>query len=112
VLVYVWQHVHQSFIWMHIWVPALMLLWIALDGLWAFLSNNFWDVMGFNDTVENWLFAAFDICFTATAFIGLSLMYAGAKPSEDAAVYPQYSSNVTQRINKKMDSAPGMYNRV
>ena len=103
VLVYAWQHVKRSLVWMHWWVPALLFLWIGLDALWAFLSNNFWDVMGFSDTTENWLFAAFDIAFTVTAFIGISIMYATSAPSKDAGVYNQYQLSV-QKSAKKVDT--------
>jgi len=103
VLLYAWQHVNRSFIFMHLWVPSVFTFLIAADGLWAFLSNNFWDAMGFNDNVENWLFAAFDIAFTVSSFILISIMYVRSAPSKDAAVYNQYVMSLSE---KKTDNPP------
>lgn len=102
VLVYAWQHVTKSLIWLHLIVPGFLFLWIALDGLWAFLSNNMWDAMGFGNQAENWLFTAIDIAFTLTAIIGLTIMYSTSVPSPDTAVYPEYKES-KHKAAKKID---------
>lgn len=90
ILSLIWNLVGRNKFYLQYVAIAVFGFLTALYIIWASLSDNMFDVSGFNNDAENWTIVANDILLTASSIILIPLAYIYSTPSKDTALWKQY----------------------